>query len=510
MTTTRNPHGGPPGHGGTPPGQSRPPGGEQPEGGVTPEEGEHAKTRPNIVFILADNYGCGEPGCYGGGITRGAPTPRQDQLAAEGLRLTNFCVEAQCTPSRSAIITGRHPIRSGTHSVPIGGFEKDGLTTWERTIADVLSDAGYATAAYGKWHLGSIDRRLPHRRGFGEWYGIPRSTDECFWPSDAAAIASGVQMTRILEGTGEGTRELGVYDFDARRLIDTEATDRAIAFIERQAREGRPFYVYLALTETHLPTLPHPDFAGVTGNGDFADAKAELDAHVGEVMAAVDRAGVAGDTIVIFTSDNGPDPTFPWHGSSGMWSGYYFTQGEGSSRVPFIIRWPGKIPAGAVSNELMHEVDTFTTLALWAGAEIPDDRAIDGLDQRQFLTDGHGSARDGMLIFVGKDLRSIVSGDYKLNMYSKARDWWSPTGKTTMPHIIHLPSDPREEYPDLTLRMSWLADRFNAQAERFIETLKTDFPIRAGTPDPYTPPSRPPAWTAALIEQIEASAFGFD
>src|SRR6476469_6183046 len=148
--------------------------------------------RPNIVFILMDNLGYGEPGCYGGGITRGAATPRIDKLATEGMRLLNFNVEAQCTPSRSAILTGRFAIRSGTHSVPIGGG-LEGLTQWEVTIAELLSDAGYATGHFGKWHLGSDEGRLPTDQGFDEWYGIPRTTGEAFWPSDPAAKAAGVE-----------------------------------------------------------------------------------------------------------------------------------------------------------------------------------------------------------------------------------------------------------------------------------------------------------------------------
>jgi len=148
--------------------------------------------KPNIVFLLMDNLGYGEVGCYGGGVTRGAPTPRIDKLATEGTRLTNFNVEAQCSPSRSAIMTGRFSIRSGTHSVPIGGG-RDGLTQWEVTIADTLSAAGYATAHFGKWHLGSEQGRLPNDQGFDEWYGIPRTTDEALWPGDPAAKASGVR-----------------------------------------------------------------------------------------------------------------------------------------------------------------------------------------------------------------------------------------------------------------------------------------------------------------------------
>jgi arylsulfatase A-like enzyme len=155
--------------------------------------------RPNIVFILMDNLGYGEPGCYGGGIVRGAATPRIDKLASEGTRLLNYNVEAQCTPSRSALMTGRFSIRSGTHSVPIGGG-LEGMTQWEITIAEKLSAAGYATAAFGKWHLGSNQGRLPNDQGFDEWYGIPRTTDEAFWPSSPAAKEAGAEFEHIMEG----------------------------------------------------------------------------------------------------------------------------------------------------------------------------------------------------------------------------------------------------------------------------------------------------------------------
>src|SRR5882672_8008759 len=232
--------------------------------------------KPNIVFILMDNLGYGEVGVYGGGVTRGAPTPRIDQLAAEGMRLTNFNVEAQCTPSRSAILTGRFSIRSGTHSVPIGGG-LEGLTQWEVTIAELLSGVGYITAHFGKWHLGSNDGRLPNDQGFDEWYGIPRTTDEVFAPSDVAAKAAGVVFEHVMEGKkGEKSRELQVYDLEQRRLIDAEITRRTIDFMTRNVKTSKPFYAYVSFTLMHFPTLPNPKFAGKTGFGDFPDALAEM------------------------------------------------------------------------------------------------------------------------------------------------------------------------------------------------------------------------------------------
>src|SRR3954471_22573174 len=217
-----------------------------------------ATQKPNILFMLVDNLGYGELGAYGGGATRGAPTPRLDQLASEGLRLTNMNMEAQCTPSRSAILTGRYAIRSGTHSVPLGGAA-DGLTQWEVTTAESLSAAGYATGLYGKWHLGSHDGRFPNDQGFDEWYGIPRTTDEAMWPGSPGYSPSIMPPQQIMEGRkGEKSRELKVYDLEQRRLIDAEITRRTIAFIERQTQGRKPFFAYATLTQPHLPTLPNP------------------------------------------------------------------------------------------------------------------------------------------------------------------------------------------------------------------------------------------------------------
>lgn len=445
-------------------------------------------TKPNIVFILMDNLGYGEVGVYGGGITRGAPTPRIDRLAAEGTRLTNFNVEAQCTPSRSAIMTGRFSIRSGTHSVPIGGG-LEGLTQWEVTIAETLSAAGYATGAFGKWHLGSEQGRLPNDQGFDEWYGIPRTTDEAFWPSDPQAKAAGVPLEHIMEGSkGEKSRELLVYDLDQRRLIDAEITRRTIDFMKRSVASGRPFYAYVPFTLVHFPTLPNPQFAGKTGFGDFPDALAEMDAHVGQILDAVDNLRIRDNTIVVFTSDNGPEATWPWQGSSGPWRGYYFTHMEGSLRVPFIIRWPNRVPAGRVTNEIVHEVDTYTTFAKIAGASVPKDRPIDGVDQTDFLLGkSEKSAREGFPVFVADRLEAVKWRNWKVVFYDEQRDWWSPPTKLGSPKAFDLITDPKEEYPATALRNSWNAGPAMKVVTEFEQSLKKYPPIEPGTPDPYAP-----------------------
>ncbi len=456
----------------------------------------YAQQKPNVIFILMDNLGYGEVGCYGGGITRGAETPRIDKLATEGMRLTNFNVEAQCTPSRSAILTGRFSIRSGTHSVPMGGG-MDGLTQWEVTIAEKLSGAGYATGHFGKWHLGSTQGRLPNNQGFDEWYGIPRTTDEAFWPSDPVAKRAGIPFEYIMEGRkGEKSRELEVYDLEQRRLIDTEITRRTIDFIKRSVQSGKPFYAYIPFTLVHFPTLPNPKFSGNTGYGDFPDALAEMDSHVGEILDAIDELKINDNTIVVFTSDNGPEATQPWQGSSGPWRGYYFTHMEGSLRTPFIIRWPGKIPAGRVSNEIIHEVDTYTTFLSIAGLSVPKDRHIDGIDQTDFfLGKSEKSNREGFPVFVADRLEAVKWQNWKVVFYDEQRDWWSPPTKLGSPKAFNLITDPKEEYPEKGLQSSWVAGPAVKIVVDFEKSLTQFPPIAPGIADPYVPTVVKPAVT---------------
>ena len=443
--------------------------------------------KPNIVFILADNLGYGEPGCYGGGILRGAATPRIDQLAAEGLRLLNFNVEAQCTPSRSAIMTGRFPLRSGTMRVPRGGAPY-GLTQWEITLAEVLSAQGYATGHFGKWHLGDVEGRYPTNQGFDEWYGIANTTDESFWTSSAGFDPQAAPTPHILEGKkGEKTRALQVYDLKARRLIDAEATRRTIEFIRRHARASRPFYAYVPLTQVHYPILPHPDFAGRTGNGDFADALAEMDHHVGQIVDAVNELSLADNTLIIFTSDNGPEELLPWRGWAGPWSGSYFTAMEGSLRVPFILRWPGKVPAGHVNNEIVHEVDTFTTLARLAGAAVPRDRLIDGVDQTDFfLGRQEKSSREGFPCYVADTLHGVKWRNWKGHLYVQEFKY-DPPQRLPIMRVHNLLTDPRER-TNVQSENSWVLFPLMKIANEFQESLKLEPPIPVGAPDPYRPP----------------------
>jgi arylsulfatase len=447
--------------------------------------GAQAADKPNIVFILTDNLGYGEIGSYGGGITRGAATPRIDSIAKEGMRFLNMNMETQCTPSRSSLMTGRWAIRSGTHSVPFGGVA-DGLTQWEVTMGEAMSDAGYTTAYYGKWHLGSHDGRLPNDQGFDEWFGIPRTTDEALWPTATGWSPDFMPPEQMLEGKkGEKSRALGIYDVVQRRLIDAEITKRSVSFIERGAKSGKPFFAYVALTQPHLPTLPNPSFAGKTGNGDWADMLAEMDANVGQILDAVDKAGVRDNTIFIFTSDNGAEFFKPWDGWAGPWRGAYFTALEGGIRVPFLIRWPGKIAAERVSNEIVHGVDMFATLARFSGAKVPTDRPFDSIDQSPFfLGKTEKSAREGFPIWGAERLQAVKWRNWKMH-FIRQDTMFDPPAKNPTPTIFNLYTDPREEKPTVD---SWVVGPMLKIVGDFEQSVKHYPLIPMGTPDPYVPP----------------------
>ncbi len=460
-----------------------------------------ADSRPNIVLILADNVGYGELGVYGGGILRGAPTPRIDRLASEGLRLLNFNVEAQCTPSRSALMTGRFSIRSGTYQVPRGGAP-EGLTQWEITIAELLSAQGYATGIWGKWHLGSTEERFPTRQGFDEWYGIPRTYNEALWPSlnetnspwPSVGSRQGwsaelVPPEPVYEARkGENARQVAQLDLERHRRMDEEITSRAVGFIKRQAGSGKPFFAYVSLRLLHMPTTPHPEFTGRTGNGDWADCLSELDHRTGQILDAIREAETEDNTLVIFASDNGPESTHPWEGDSGPWRGTYFTAMEASLRAPFIIRWPARVPAGSISNEIVHITDLYTTLARVGGAEVPKDRPIDGVNQLDFfLGKQANSNREGFPAYVADRLSAVKWRNWKMHLIRQDRRD-DPPQKLPLPRIINLLTDLKEERDVLT-PSGWVTYPMMKILRDFEASLETHPPIKVGTPDPYTPPA---------------------
>jgi len=456
-----------------------------------------AQERPNILLVFMDNFGWGEPGFNGGGITRGASTPELDRLAAEGLRLTNFNVEVQCTPSRSAIMTGRYAIRSGNGVVPLGEGVY-GLVQWEVTLAEMLAEAGYATGMYGKWHLGRTEGRFPTDQGFDEWYGIPNSTDESVYSSLDEFADSGVEETYIMNGVkGSVPEKVRPYNLDYRPLVDRDLTDRAIDFMQRSVESDMPFFVYLPYTATHFPTMPHPDFVGKSGNGPWGDLLMQIDSYVGELTGALDELGVADNTIVIFTADNGPEALSPGetsltvetaiHGTAGPWRSTLFTGYEGALRVPFAIRWPDRIAPGGVSDEIVHAMDLFPTLATIAGGEVPTDRVIDGIDVTDFFVgESQNSGRDGFIVYMGNDVFGVKWQNWKLH-FKEQRGWNGVLREYTMPRVYNLMNDP-QEIDNVLFPHTWVPKAALPQLEEHVSSLKEFPPIPTGTPDPYIPP----------------------
>ena len=408
--------------------------------------------KPNIVLVVMDNFGYGEIGVYGGGVLRGAPTPRIDSIAAEGFQFTNFNVEAECTPSRTSLMTGRYGIRARQRpeGPPRGIWW--GITAWEITLAEMLSNAGYATGIFGKWHLGNTEGRFPTDQGFDEWYGIPNSSDQAFWPDSDSWQEDAhpdLEFTYVLSSKrGEAPKKLEVYGREKRKTIDREITDRAIDFIKRKAKDKQAFFAYLPYTQTHEPVDAHPDFKGKTGNGSFADVLAQTDAYVGELLDTIDQLGLKDNTIFIFTADNGREGITRSFGFTGPWRGTMFSPYEGSLRVPFLIRYPGKIPAKQVSNEMVHLVDVFPTLANFVGGDIPQDRILDGVDQSGFfMGKSEKSARESIVIYIGNQLFGVKWRNWKMLLKEMDEDSYA-IREMAYPSIYNLIVDPKEEEPE--------------------------------------------------------------
>jgi arylsulfatase len=449
--------------------------------------------RPNIVLIFPDNLGWGEVGAYGS--VRGVPTPSIDRIGAEGIRLTNFNVEYSCTVSRIALLTGRHAVRTG-------GSQATGMTLWEVTIPEALKTVGYATGLFGKWHVGGDDwegRREPTHQGFDEWWGIPGTSHVAQYTSfqglaqeDFPQINSyGRETPYIWEGrAGEPARKVKVFDLETRRTLDREAAEHGIAFMERNVAADRAFFFYYPQTQIHFPTLAHPDFDGTTGAGDIGDSMADVDYNVGLVLDAIDRLGIADNTIVFWCTDNGAERRRPWRGSAGPWSGFYNSAMEGGIRTPCVIRWPGRIPAGQVSNEIVHQVDFFPTLAAAIGADIvPTDRAIDGVNQLPFLEGRQPRSVRESIVYRGQNgqVHAVKWRDWKF-WYQFPAEPGDPDPASTM-RLFDLRSDPKEE-TDVKAFNPWVKSVADSIVDAFDATTQRYPHVPPGAQDPYTPPPR--------------------
>ena len=444
--------------------------------------------RPNVLFFHVDNLGFGELSCYSGGPLRGVTTTRIDRFAAEGFRLTNYCPESQCTPSRSALLTGRHAIRSGTHSVPIGVAGGWGLVAWEKTLGDLLSGAEYACAAYGKWHVGEGPGRWPTDKGFEEWYGPPRTYDESLWPTDPWYDQARDPVSRMVE-IRKGERDVTEREqltLEVRRDCDIEYLRRAESFIRRSVQSSTPFFVYFNHSLMHMPVIPRSEFKGKTGQGDWADSLLELDTDFGVLLDLLETLGIADNTLVVFAGDNGPEEVLLWRGSPGYFEGSYFAGGEGNLRTPCIVRWPGRVQAGAVSNDIMHITDWFTTILRVAGLTKPDDRVIDGIDQLDWLTGTEKtSKREGYVYWMGREMYGAKWRNFKLVLVEQR---YSSDAASTLPtpRIVNLTTDPQEREPiSLPHLHTWTAHHLTRLIASFEASVHREPLIPSGAPLDY-------------------------
>ena len=448
--------------------------------------------QPNIVYFHVDNLGLGELGCFGGGILRGAGTRRIDQFAAEGLKLSHFVVEPQCTPTRSALMTGRYPIRSGNHTIALGG-NGSGLVAWERTMGDILSDAGYTTACFGKWHIGAENGRWPTDHGFDEWYGPARTYDECLWPDDPWYDADRDGYSCMYEGTRIG----GVQQLTDQQLtvalkgeVDAEYDRRARSFLQRSVTAGKPFFLYHNHSLMHFPMVARPEFRGQSTSGDWGDCLLMLDYDFGRILDYLDELGVAGNTIVVFAGDNGPEDHLLGRGTAGFFDGSYFSSAEGGIRTPCLIRWPDRVPARE-SNELVHVTDMFTTLLRWAGCEPPPDRVIDGADQREFFGGGESSAREGSLVWLNDELHAVKWSQFKVS-FKRQQHFHDPEIPLGFARIINLLEDPKEREPvNQTFVRWWVMQHAHRLMQQFEESTEREGLIPAGASLDFVPPANP-------------------
>jgi len=390
---------------------------------------------PNVIVILADDLGYGDLGCYGHPKFK---TPHLDRMAAEGARLTHFNTPIPfCAPTRASLLTGRYPFRCGMPSnpAPDGGpvADRTHLPETEIMLAQLLRQAGYATAIIGKWHLGHARPEwLPTQRGFDRYFGIPYSND--------------MRPVKLFEGTKPDAE----FPLDQTTLTQ-RYTDRAIAFLEQN--RSRPFFLYLPHTMPHKPLAASDKFYKQTQLGLYGDVIAELDAGIGQLFAKLKELQLDDNTFVLFTSDNGP-----WYGGStaglrGMKGSTY----EGGHRVPCIARWPRKIPVGHVSHELAVTMDIFTTVLKLGDIAAPDDRVIDGRDLMPLFTSTAKSEHQAIFGAHGAQLASVRDGQWKLHVLpgkdpflgatKRGGQWTDPRGPDGKTILAPLEQPQPNEYP---------------------------------------------------------------
>ena len=459
------------------------------------------QNKPNVVFILLDNVGYGDLGPYGGGELRGAPTPRIDQLAREGLQLTQFLVEPACTPSRAALLTGQYSIRSGLSLIIVPGSPNT-LSGNAITMAEMFKDVGYATAIYGKWHLGIEPQSLPTAHGFDEFYGIPPDDSwdsatyvdtieltHSFDAPPATLLAKGPQIYEAV--AGGPLKALEPFTPKVRAEIDGTLIAKGIEFMKRQKAAGKEFFLYLPISVGHAPNYPEPRFKGKSRIGQYGDKLMEGDYHVGLIMDALKELAIDENTLLVLASDNGPygqtarefgNQGTPDMGNSGPFRGELGEVTEGSIRTACLIRWPGKIKPGTTSYAMFSIMDFFPTFSSIVGGKVPTDRPIDGVDQSDVL---FGRSVEGnrisLLSFIGADLVAARWKQWRMYFTDVHPTGMGPqrlpglfSANAPMagyPQVYNIEMDPHETL-NIAGLFGWTADPGLKEVEKYRETLK--------------------------------------
>ena len=434
--------------------------------------------KPNIIYILVDDIGHGELGVQGGGAARGAPTPQLDRMAHEGLMLNGFYSEPSCTPTRVALMTGRHPVRTGLTDVIFPG-NPAGLDPDEVTIAEALSNAGYATAMYGKWHLGEGEETWPHNQGFDEaLFGLYNAApwawntkgDTNFWNNQQTPeFFTRYELKGLMDAKkGEKAREVAPLNLETYATVEEKTFKRSVDFIKRNAKGNKPFFIYYA---SHFVSMftSHPDWEGMSPQGTHSgDQFMEHDDYVGQLLTTLKDQGIAENTLVVWMSDNGPMYDFYPESSSSAYRGGKGDVLEGGVHVPAIAWWPGVIEPNQLTADLIQVTDMYTTAARIGGAldNIPTDRVIDGLEQSSYLMSTTPSRREYIFHYSGKNLGAVRVGQFK-------RHFAAAHGGLPGKDFYDIYKDPKEER-GVMAEMLWawvpfddIARMHNEQIEKF-------------------------------------------
>ncbi len=391
-------------------------------------------TPPNVIVLFADDLGYGDLSCYGHPTIR---TPYLDQMAAEGLRLTSFYSGADvCSPARAALLTGRYPIHAGMPHNTGPGSDRH-LPKNQILIPQILQGQGYVSKAIGKWHLGHQDASLlPVGRGFDHFFGLPYSNDMIRpWVNTDEPM----YMFR----DGEPLEKVG----HEQSHLTKAYTEEALAFIRKQVKSETPFFIYLAYSMPHLPVHAPPERQGTSTAGRYGDVIETIDWSAGQIMDELRQLGIEHNTLVVFTSDNGPWHNLPdrmlaegnerWHsGTAGHLRGAKTTSYEGGSRVPGIFWWPGTIPSGRTSSAMASTIDLLPTAAALAGATLPQNHAVDGYNLLPFLMGRTDTPRKEFIYSRGAYFEAIRQGPWKLRI----------GGSNPQIELFHLDRDPSEMY----------------------------------------------------------------